>query len=114
MPKVSDIATAPYTLRPFYCAPRASGDALRLQTLEALVKQKCVYVAQASRMRYFIASRSARAAAAMDPAPGDLFCSSSADVVMASIIRSFHCDANIVEVASLVASRNAKERSKVG
>jgi hypothetical protein len=50
----------------------------------------------------------------MDPAPGDLFCSSSADVVMASIIRSFHCDANIVEVASLVASRNAKERSKVG
>ena len=24
------------------------------------------------------------------------------------------CDANIVEVASLVASRNAKERSKVG
>jgi hypothetical protein len=40
--------------------------------------------------------------------------SSSADEVMASMMRSFHCDARIVEVASFVAMRNAKDLSKEG
>jgi hypothetical protein len=40
--------------------------------------------------------------------------SSSAVDAIPSMIRSFHCDARIVDVASFDARRNASERSNVG
>ena len=53
MPKVSDMLDCTIHAKTFLLCPQSQRETLRLQTLEALVKQKCVYVARASRITIF-------------------------------------------------------------